>query len=124
MGFARLCSDSQIMPQLSSIAFSERCVPMKITMAQLNPTIGDFAGNLAKIEQALQATAGSAPDLVVFPELFLTGYPPRDLLERNWFIRQTQEAIDQVCAISRAYPETGILLGAPRPTGRAAGKGL
>src|SRR5665811_2021975 len=83
--------------------FSERCVSMKITMAQLNPTIGGFAGNLAKIEQTLQATAGSAPDLVVFPELFLTGYPPRDLLERNWFVKQTQDAIDKVCEDSKAY---------------------
>jgi NAD+ synthase (glutamine-hydrolysing) len=97
---------------------------MKITMAQLNPTIGGFAGNLAKIEQTLQATAGSAPDLVVFPELFLTGYPPRDLLERNWFVKQTQDAIDKVCEDSKAYPETGILIGAPLLTGLSVGKGL
>jgi len=97
---------------------------MKITMAQLNPAIGDFAGNLAKIEQTLQATAGSAPDLVVFPELFLTGYPPRDLLERNWFVKQTQDAIDKVCENSKAYPETGILIGAPLLTGLSVGKGL
>ncbi len=97
---------------------------MKITMAQLNPTIGDFAGNLAKIERTLQATAADAPDLVVFPELFLTGYPPRDLLERSWFIKQTEEAIDKVCVSSRSYPETGILVGAPLPTGKPVGKGL
>jgi NAD+ synthase (glutamine-hydrolysing) len=97
---------------------------MKITMAQLNPTIGDFAGNVGKIAQTLAATAAEYPDLVVFPELFLTGYPPRDLLERGWFIRQTQDAIAQVCALSENYPDTGILVGAPMPTNRATGKGL
>jgi NAD+ synthase (glutamine-hydrolysing) len=97
---------------------------MKITMAQLNPTIGDFAGNLAKIEQTLASVAVERPDLVIFPELFLTGYPPRDLLERNWFIQQTQDAIAQVCALSRRYPDTGILVGAPMPTERPTGKSL
>ena len=44
---------------------------MKVTLAQLNPIIGDYAGNLAKIEETLVAAAGERPDLVVFPELFL-----------------------------------------------------
>jgi NAD+ synthase (glutamine-hydrolysing) len=93
-------------------------------MAQLNPTIGDFEGNLAKMEHTLATTAGEAPDLVVFPELFLTGYPPRDLLERAWFIEQAQNAVGRVCDLSQRYPGTGILVGTPMPTGRAVGKGL
>jgi len=97
---------------------------MKVTLAQLNPTIGDFTGNLAKVEQTLTACAADAPDLVVFPELFLTGYPPRDLLERMWFVHQAQEAVDTLLAISRRYPQIGILVGAPLPTGRPTGKGL
>ncbi|PKO24047.1 MAG: NAD+ synthase [Chloroflexi bacterium HGW-Chloroflexi-1] len=97
---------------------------MKITLAQLNPTIGDFAGNLAKIEHTVAACAGDAPDLVVFPELFLTGYPPRDLLERVWFTRQAGEAVAQLSTISRRYPRIGILTGVPLPTGRPVGKGL
>lgn len=97
---------------------------MKITLAQLNPIIGDYAGNLAKIEQALAAHASTAADLVVFPELCLTGYPPRDLLERGWFIQQADEAVAGLLAISRRYPQTALLAGAPRPTGRANGKGL
>jgi NAD+ synthase (glutamine-hydrolysing) len=99
-------------------------VIMKITMAQLNPTIGDFAGNLAKIEQTLAACAGDRPDLVVFSELYLAGYPPRDLLERGWFISQNLAGLDNVLALSRQYPDTGILVGAPMPTNLAAGKGL
>ena len=102
----------------------ERHDIMKVMMAQLNPTIGDFAGNLAKIERALADSAGEAPELVVFPELFITGYPPRDLLERSWFVQQTQEAISRVCALSVRYPETGIVVGAPVPTERMTGKGL
>jgi len=98
---------------------------MRIAMAQLNPTIGDFAGNLDKMEQTLAACAAEgAPDLVVFPELFLCGYPPRDLLERAWFIRQAQDAVKRVLEISQRYPEAGILVGVPLPTDRLTGKGL
>jgi NAD+ synthase (glutamine-hydrolysing) len=97
---------------------------MNITLAQLDPTIGDFTGNLAKIERTLAACAADAPDLAVFPELFLTGYPPRDLLERTWFIHQAQEAVGGLLAISQRHPQIGILAGAPLPTGRPTGKGL
>jgi len=100
---------------------------MKVTLAQLNPTIGDYAGNLAKIEQTLAAHAApapGAPDLVVFPELFLTGYPPRDLLERAWFIQQAQAAVEKLRDISRPYPASALLVGVPLPTGQPNGKGL
>jgi NAD+ synthase (glutamine-hydrolysing) len=97
---------------------------MRVAMAQLNPTIGDYAGNIEKIEQTLAASAAEGPDLVVFPELFLCGYPPRDLLERAWFIRQAQDAVMRVLEISERYPKTGILVGAPLPTDRPTGKGL
>jgi NAD+ synthase (glutamine-hydrolysing) len=97
---------------------------MRVAMAQLNPTIGDYAGNVDKIERTMALCAEGAPDLVVFPELFLSGYPPRDLLERAWFVRQAQEAVKRVVAISERYPETGILAGVPLPTDRPTGKGL
>jgi NAD+ synthase (glutamine-hydrolysing) len=93
-------------------------------MAQLNPIIGDYAGNVRGIEQAMAACAGDAPDLVVFPELFLCGYPPQDLLERAWFIQQAQSAVRDVLDISQRYPHTGILVGVPLPTDRLTGKGL
>jgi NAD+ synthase (glutamine-hydrolysing) len=97
---------------------------MKVAMAQLNPTIGDYADNVSRIEQTLAACSEDGPDLVVFPELFLCGYPPRDLLERGWFIAQAQDAVDAVLEVSRRYPQTGILVGAPMPTDRLTGKGL
>jgi NAD+ synthase (glutamine-hydrolysing) len=93
-------------------------------MAQLNPTIGDYAGNVDKLERTLAACADDAPDLVVFPELYLCGYPPRDLLERAWFIHQSLDAVTRVQEVSRHYPGTGILVGAPLPTDRLTGKGL
>lgn len=96
---------------------------MKVTLAQLNPTVGDISGNLEKLRRTLAQTSAEA-ELVVFPELFLTGYPPRDLLERPGFIRKTQAALNEVAAISEKLPHLGILVGAPRPTGRERGKGL
>jgi len=98
---------------------------MRITIAQLNPTVGDIEGNTGKLVHAMAASHGRRPpDLVVFPEMFIVGYPPKDLLERDWFVRQVLDGIERVREVSRDYPETGILLGAPLPTGRPNGKGL
>nr|HID59595.1 NAD+ synthase [Desulfobacterales bacterium] len=97
---------------------------MKITVAQLNPVIGDIQGNLAKILNTLSQCSSDSTDLLIFPELFLAGYPPRDLLERSWFIRKIEEAIHELTKISMKCPEMGILFGAPLPTGKEIGKGL
>lgn len=97
---------------------------MKIAIAQCNPTIGDTDGNVHILEDTLAACAGQSPDLVIFSELFLTGYPPRDLLEREWFLGRVDRALERVVALSKEYPETGILLGAPVRTGAETGKGL
>ncbi len=97
---------------------------MKIAIAQLNSTIGDIEGNLAKIDQALSSCAGDNPDLLVFPELFLTGYPPTDLLEQPAFIEKLQSGIAHLCAMSKRFPQTGILCGTVTPTGKNTGRGL
>ena len=97
---------------------------MKITLAQLNPTIGDIRGNVAKVTQTLSQCSKDSPDLVVFPELFLVGYPPRDLLERPSFIARTEEAIQELLHVSQKYPQTGIIVGAPQPGQQSTGKGL
>jgi len=59
---------------------------MKIALAQINPTIGDFDGNTEKIMAAAERARGLSCDLVVFSELVISGYPPRDLLERKDFV--------------------------------------
>jgi len=91
---------------------------MKVTIAQLNPTVGNIEGNLARIRETLSETAQDSPDLVVFPELFLVGYPPKDLLEMPWFIRKVGEAVERLRKVSKEYPKTGVLLGLPVKTGR------
>lgn len=97
---------------------------MKITVAQLNPVIGDIDGNMAKVVHVLPQCLKDASDLIVFPELFLAGYPPRDLLERPHFIERIQQAIEKLKKISTDYPHTGILIGAPLPTEKKTGYGL
>jgi len=94
---------------------------MKVTVAQLNPTVGDIRGNLEKVVNALQCTKDS--DLLVFPELFLVGYPPRDLLEKVWFMEKVLRAVSELLEISKSY-ETGIIIGTPLPTGKHIGRGL
>jgi NAD+ synthase (glutamine-hydrolysing) len=96
---------------------------MKITLAQLNPVVGDVRGNLAKVVATL-TREHQHTDLIVFSELFLVGYPPRDLLEKPALLRRVQEALDHLVELSARYPDTGILVGAPQPTGRDTGKGL
>lgn len=76
---------------------------MKVYLAQLNPKVGDLEGNLAQIRDVLRAKTGA--DLVVFPELFLTGYPPKDLLLRRDFLTKIQESFVELIAISEEYPQ-------------------
>jgi NAD+ synthase (glutamine-hydrolysing) len=97
---------------------------MRIALAQLNPTVGDVAGNLRLLERALERVVPERPELVVFPELFLTGYPPLDLLERDWFIDQSEAAVERVVEVSGRLEGIGLLVGAAVRSGLAAGKGL
>jgi NAD+ synthase (glutamine-hydrolysing) len=96
---------------------------MKITLAQLNPIVGDVSGNLQKVLDTLEKYARET-DLIIFSELFLMGYPPRDLLEQPALIEATQAAVQKLLAASRSYPKTGVLVGAAMPSGLNTGKGL
>ena len=82
---------------------------MKITIAQLEETVAAHA---------------AASDLVVFPELYVTGYPPRDLLDQPQFVARAQTALDRLVGFSRCFPACGVLCGLPLVTGRGTGKGL
>ncbi len=97
---------------------------MRITLAQLNPIVGDIGGNLSRAVETLAQAARERADLVVFPELFLIGYPPRDLLGRCWIIDRIEAALGELARAALAYPELGIIVGAPLPTGRETGHGL
>jgi len=80
---------------------------VRIALAQIDPTVGDFSGNTAKIvEFARRARQGGA-DLVLFPELAVCGYPPADLLEKPSFVTRCGEA---VCEIARATARDSIAI--------------
>ncbi len=96
---------------------------MKISLAQLNPVVGDVAGNLQKAGALYEKLAGST-DLIIFPELFLVGYPPRDLLDKASLIAAVGEALDRLTLLSRSYPQTGLVIGAPIPSDQPCGKPL
>lgn len=97
---------------------------MKITVAQLNPTVGDIRGNLDAAARIVRRAAREESDLVVFPELFLVGYPPKDLLEIPGFIRQVEKAVGKLAALSEKTGETGVIIGAPTRSEKNRGKGL
>jgi len=84
---------------------------MKIALAQLNPTVGDLDANLEKLKLHLAEISQFDTDLIILPELFLTGYPPRDLLDDNSFIDRCEQTLTQLIETSRSYPKTAILIG-------------
>jgi NAD+ synthase (glutamine-hydrolysing) len=96
---------------------------MKIALAQLNPTVGDIEGNLRLVHNWTKKIAPLNPDLVIFPELFITGYPPRDLLKRNWFIERAEKALAEVAKISEKI-SGAILIGDIARSNRKTGRGL
>ena len=97
---------------------------MRIVLAQLNPVVGDVPGNVRRVQQALEQSRELKPDLVVFSELMLTGYPPRDLLARSWFIDRVEAGLVEVARISAQFQEVGIIIGAPVRSPGGLGKGL
>lgn len=94
---------------------------MKIALAQLNYHVGNFESNAQKIIEKIKEAKTQNVDLVVFSELCLTGYPPRDFLEFDDFIRLTQEYID---AIAAHCVGIAAIVGAPSKNNEVMGKGL
>ncbi len=72
--------------------------PLRVALAQMNSTVGDIAGNEAKIAGQIAAARDAGAQLVVFPELALTGYPPEDLLLKEHFLTDTREALQRIAA--------------------------
>ncbi len=97
---------------------------MRISIAQLNPVVGDIVGNLDRLTEVAERCHGRGTDLVVFPELYLVGYPPRDLLERRRFIDDVEAAVADLARRSTRFAPTGVLFGAPTRTDERVGAGL
>ncbi|MDQ6982703.1 MAG: NAD+ synthase [Mariprofundus sp.] len=87
---------------------------MKIVIAQIAPRVGDLTGNVRLIRDVANMAEQSRCDLVVFPELAITGYPPEDLLKRPAFMDEVEVAVDAVVAASH---NTCVVFGAPRRDG-------
>lgn len=85
---------------------------LKIALAQLNPIVGDIAGNMEKARAARKVAAEQGADLIVFPELFLVGYPPEDLVLKPAFLRTVEDALDTLAA-ETADGGPALLMGAP-----------
>ena len=81
---------------------------MKIALAQINTTVGDFEGNRSLIEKAYHQGAADGVELVVAPELSITGYPPRDLLLKSGFIEGNLIALED---LAKAVGEVGLVVG-------------
>ena len=79
---------------------------MKIALGQVNPTVGDLPGNSALMLQFAQRAAAAHADVIVFPELSLTGYPPRDLVEKPSFLERVE---DQLQSLAKQAPLSMIV---------------
>ena len=99
-------------PRCTIETMTERATELKITLAQLNPTVGDVEGNATKARAARARAAADGSDLVVLPELFITGYPPEDLVLKPAFQAACRSAIE---ALARETADGGpaVLIGSP-----------
>ena len=87
---------------------------LKIALAQLNPVVGDLAGNAARLRQARAQAAAKGADLVVYPELFITGYPPEDLVRKPAFAAAARATVEEL-APETADGGPGVIVGTVWP---------
>ncbi len=94
---------------------------MKIALGQINPTIGDFSGNSARISDFAQRARSAGAGLILFPELSICGYPPRDLVERSSFVENNRKAVERIAAETRGI---AVVCGAVTPAQAETGKSV
>jgi NAD+ synthase/NAD+ synthase (glutamine-hydrolysing) len=94
---------------------------VKIALGQINPTVGDFAGNAAKIIAFAQDAKSRGAGLILFPELSVCGYPPRDLVERTSFVVHNREAAEHIAAETRGI---AVICGLVTPAQAETGKSV
>jgi NAD+ synthase (glutamine-hydrolysing) len=106
-------------PRLSRICWSLYTIRVKIALAQINPTVGDFTGNAAKLRQFSLDARQRGAELVVFPELAVCGYPPRDLVESPAFVARSRQVLEHLAA---EISGIAIIAGLPTPAAHETGK--
>jgi len=94
---------------------------MRIALAQVNTTVGDLNGNVDLIARVARRASEGGAELVVFPELTVTGYPPRDLVEKPSFLERTEQQLQRL-ALETADLETGIVCGYAGRAAASSGK--
>lgn len=94
---------------------------MKIALAQYNPIVGDLGGNAARMAEMIDQARQKGADLVVFGELSIMGYPPRDLLRKERFVEESQDAVKKLAERCRGI---AALVGYVRPTPEVTGRPL
>jgi NAD+ synthase (glutamine-hydrolysing) len=94
---------------------------VKIALGQINPTVGDFAGNAAKIIDFSRRAQSAGAGLILFPELSVCGYPPRDLVERASFVQHNRETLDRIAAETRGI---AVICGLVTPAQAESGKSV
>ena len=94
---------------------------VKIALGQINPTVGDFSGNRNKIVEYSRRAQASGAGLILFPELSVCGYPPRDLVERPTFVARNRESVEQIAAESSGI---AVICGLVTPAESETGKSV
>lgn len=94
---------------------------MKIALGQINPTVGDFSGNAAKIIDFARRAQAAGAGLILFPELSVCGYPPRDLVERPAFVAKNRQTLDRIAAETNGI---AVICGLVTPARAETGKSV
>jgi NAD+ synthase (glutamine-hydrolysing) len=94
---------------------------VKIALAQIDPTVGDFTGNLEKMVAASERAAALGARLTVFSELAICGYPPADFLEKQSFLTRCRKAVDELAAATAGL-STAVVAGVALPADGGSGK--
>jgi NAD+ synthase (glutamine-hydrolysing) len=94
---------------------------VKIALGQINPTVGDFSGNAARIVEFSRQAKAAGAGLILFPELSICGYPPRDLVERPSFVERNRETAESIAERTRGIAVIcGLVTRAQAETGKSA----
>ena len=83
--------------------------PLRCALAQINSTVGDLEGNASRIIARIEAAEALGADIVAFPELALTGYPPEDLVLRQSFVDDNLAMLERVRAATRGRRVTAVV---------------